>query len=109
MSACGGSCRLSTGSASPSPDARPDREKPMNWLRTSGLRLACAAVAPPRDGPQWLGPKRAGGTTEKVAAWQEKEAPPVVWRAAVGTGYSSPVVAGGRVFLHARSRDRDRE
>src|SRR5262245_2104716 len=81
----------------------------MSWLRMSLLLLAGVAVAPAADWPQWLGPRRDGNTPEKVAAWKDKEAPPVLWRTAVGNGYSSPVVADGRVFLHARSRDRDRE
>jgi outer membrane protein assembly factor BamB len=81
----------------------------MSWLRTSLLLLACVTAAPAADWPQWLGPKRDGNTPEKVSPWKEKEAPPVLWRTAVGNGYSSPVVADGRVFLHARSRDRDKE
>jgi outer membrane protein assembly factor BamB len=33
----------------------------------------------------------------------------VLWRVAAGNGFSSPVVAGGRVFLHARSQDKAKE
>jgi outer membrane protein assembly factor BamB len=73
----------------------------MTWFRTVFVLLTCAAVAQAGDWPQWLGPKRDGGTTEKVAAWKENEPPKVLWRQAVGQAFSSPVVAGGRVFIHS--------
>ena len=59
------------------------------------------------DWPQWLGPKRDGASAEKVAAW--KEAPKAAWRADVGPGFSVPVVAAGRCFVHARVPDKDAE
>src|SRR5262245_27189406 len=72
------------------------------------ILLACApAAARADDWPQWLGPKRDGGTSEVVAAW--KEAPRALWRQPVGHGFSSPVVAGGKVFAHARIPDKDEE
>src|SRR5262249_57095195 len=81
----------------------------MLWLRAVLVLLACSAVARAGDWPQWLGPKRDGSTTEKVAAWKEKESPKVLWRQPVGNGFASPVVAGGRVFVHARVKDADKE
>src|SRR5215472_13190570 len=79
----------------------------MPWLR-SLLLLACAAsVAGAGDWPQWLGPKRDGASAEKVAAW--KEAPKAAWRADVGAGFSVPVVAAGRCFVHARVPSKDAE
>jgi outer membrane protein assembly factor BamB len=81
----------------------------MTRLRTVFVLLTCAGIGRAADWPQWLGPKRDGSTAEKVAPWKEKEAPKVLWRQAVTQGYSSPVVAGGRVFLHARGKDMDRE
>jgi outer membrane protein assembly factor BamB len=59
------------------------------------------------DWPQWLGQHRDGATREHVAAWQQP--PKVLWRRPVGEGYCSPVVAEGRVFLHARVKDKDEE
>ena len=56
------------------------------------------------DWPQWLGPTRDGVSTEKVAPWEKS--PKIAWRAKVGEGHSSPVVAGGKVFLHFR-REKD--
>lgn len=64
-------------------------------------------LAPAADWPQWLGPQRDGVTTEIVSPWTE--APRVVWRCEVGNGYSSPVVSGGVVYLHARSVEKDKE
>jgi outer membrane protein assembly factor BamB len=59
------------------------------------------------DWPQWLGPKRDGGTPERVEPW--KDAPKVLWTAKVGVGFSTPVVVDGRVFVHARINGKDRE
>src|SRR5262245_1680280 len=80
----------------------------MRWSRTlSSLLLICAAPTFAADWPQWLGPERDGGSAEKVAPW--KEAPKPAWSLPVGEGYSSPVVARGRVFVHARVKDKDEE
>jgi outer membrane protein assembly factor BamB len=51
--------------------------------------------------PQWRGPSRDGAVTAAAtpkwpAAWKRS------WRVDVGEGYSSPVVSGGRVFVHSR-------
>src|SRR5262249_47702013 len=46
-------------------------------------------------------------SAEKVSPW--KKAPTVVWKQPVGEGNSAPVVAGGRVYIHARVKDRDEE
>jgi outer membrane protein assembly factor BamB len=79
----------------------------MPW---SGSILGCLllpALAAAGDWPQWLGPNRDAASTERVAAW--KEAPKVVWRQPVGEGNSSPVVSAGRVYIHAKVKDKDRE
>jgi outer membrane protein assembly factor BamB len=79
----------------------------MPWLRSLLILALCGSFADAEDWPQWLGPRRDGSSTEKVAAWTE--APRVVWSQPVGEGNSSPVVAGGRVFLHDRVKDKDEE
>jgi outer membrane protein assembly factor BamB len=81
----------------------------MTEFRAVFALLVCAAVVQADDWSQWLGPKRDGSTAEKVASWKEKEPPKVLWRQAVGQGFSSPVVAGGRVFIHAWVQDKDEE
>jgi hypothetical protein len=71
----------------------------MPWLRSVLVLLIAASVARADDWPQWLGPRRDGGTNEKVVPW--KDAPKVLWRVPVEKGYACPVVAHGRVFIHA--------
>lgn len=53
------------------------------------------------DWPQWRGPQRNGVSTETglLKEWP-KEGPKLVWQANdVGSGYSTPAVAGGRLYL----------
>jgi len=71
-------------------------------MTTLALLLALAD-----DWPQWLGPTRDNVSPAAIAPW--KDAPPTLWRHPVGEGHSSPVVAGGRVYLHAKVKDRDEE
>jgi outer membrane protein assembly factor BamB len=79
----------------------------MPRIRSLLILLVCASWSAAADWPQWLGPARDGASPEKVAAW--KGAPKVLWRQPVGEGNSSPVVAGGRVFLHSKVKDKDEE
>jgi outer membrane protein assembly factor BamB len=55
------------------------------------------------DWPQWRGRNRDGVAVgaELPETWPEKL--PVRWRVATGRGYSSPVVAGGRVYIMERA------
>jgi outer membrane protein assembly factor BamB len=65
-----------------------------------GLSLLLSIAARAEDWPQWRGPNRDG-------VWNEtgimESFPPgglkISWRAPIGPGYSSPVVAQGRVFV----------
>jgi outer membrane protein assembly factor BamB len=79
----------------------------MPRLRVVALALLFAAPAAAGDWPQWLGPDRNNSTPEKVAPW--KDAPKVVWKQPVGEGHSSPIVAGGKVFLHTKVKGEDAE
>jgi len=65
--------------------------------------LSVSAQSPPaREWTQWRGPNRDGivPAAQVPADW------PVAfgsaWRVEVGEGYSSPIVAGTRVFVHSR-------
>jgi outer membrane protein assembly factor BamB len=71
------------------------------------LLLAAAASARADDWPQWLGPTRDGISAEKVAPW--KETPKVVWKESAGEGHSSPIVAGGRLYLHEKVAGKEEE
>ncbi|MSU68741.1 MAG: alcohol dehydrogenase [Opitutaceae bacterium] len=71
------------------------------------LTLFCAA-AQAADWPQWRGPDRNGISVEK--GWLDQwpsAGPAIAWRAQVGLGASSFVVAGGRVYTmgHADGKD----
>src|SRR3954452_14472580 len=62
--------------------------------------LLLAVLLRAEDWPQWRGPHRDGAWTEKrVLKTFPRDGLKVRWRAAVGPGCSSPVVARGRVFL----------
>src|SRR5688572_9877363 len=69
--------------------------------------LVCGTTAAAADWPQWLGPRRDGGTSESVEPW--KDAPKEQWKARVGVGFSTPVVSAGKVYVHARINGKDRE
>ncbi|HKI30791.1 MAG TPA: PQQ-binding-like beta-propeller repeat protein [Gemmataceae bacterium] len=79
----------------------------MLWLRSLLVLLVWVSFTCAADWPQWLGPTRDGASPEKVAAW--KDAPKVLWQKPVGEGNSSPIVAGGRVYLHSKVKDKDEE
>jgi outer membrane protein assembly factor BamB len=79
----------------------------MGWLRAILVASLCGSAATAADWPQWLGSKRDGGSAEAIEPW--KDAPKTLWRAKVGPGFSSPVVAAGRVFIHARVAGKEQE
>jgi outer membrane protein assembly factor BamB len=74
-----------------------------SWPLAIGLVLS-ATVGASAQWHQWRGPERNG--VVPVAATPAWPAAPQgwkrAWRVDVGEGYSSPVVSGGRVFVHSR-------
>ena len=61
------------------------------------------------DWPEWLGTNREGVWRETGLIHKFPAGGPVVrWRAPVGTGYSGPSVADGRVYVMDRERARDK-
>lgn len=66
--------------------------------------IGIAASASPAlavDWPQWRGPQRNGVSTESglLKEWPG-EGPKLLWQARdIGRGYSTPAVAGGRIYL----------
>jgi outer membrane protein assembly factor BamB len=77
------------------------------WMIALSVLVYAAGPSGADDWPQWLGPNRDNSSSEKVAPWT---APPkVLWRQPVGEGNSSPVVANGRVFAHAKVARMDEE
>jgi outer membrane protein assembly factor BamB len=68
----------------------------------AALLLVSTSIAVSAQWPQWRGPTRDGVVSAEhvPASWPEKLTPQ--WTQKVGEGYSTPVVAGGRVFVHSR-------
>ena len=74
-----------------------------------------SAVQNPEDWPQWRGPLRNGVAlvSPPLANSWPSGAPKLLWRTerlmnnGKGTGHSSPVVAGGRVYLYGYCLDSD--
>ena len=64
------------------------------------LLLACGMSVDAAQWPQWRGPNRDGVAAAPVANWPEKLSRK--WTQPAGEGYSSPVIDGGRVFVHSR-------
>jgi outer membrane protein assembly factor BamB len=64
----------------------------------------CASAA---DWPQWLGPKRDGGTSEVVKPWQGVLK--IAWKQPVGEGHGGPVVVDGKTYLFYRTPEKDEE
>ena len=81
------------------------------WLRCGGVSVLVVFFVLPlfaEDWPQWRGPNRNGISAEK--GWLDHwpvEGPPIAWKAAVGTGFSSFAVAGGRVYTTGNSDNTD--
>lgn len=65
--------------------------------------LVFCALAQGEDWPQWLGADRSSVWTESgIIDVFPKEGPPIIWRTAIGPGYSGPSVAKGRVYVMDR-------
>jgi outer membrane protein assembly factor BamB len=65
------------------------------------LTLTIVSANHAADWPQWRGPHRDGISLDKglLQEWP-KDGPPMRWkRTDIGSGYSTPVVAGGKVYV----------
>src|SRR5438105_3822527 len=77
---------------------------PLGFL-VAWLPLLALVRARADDWPQWRGPKRDGHSRETglLKEWP-KEGPRLVWQVKdLGGGYSTPSVAGGRIYLMANT------
>lgn len=80
-------------------------------LLTMGLGFCLAmplgGLAKAEDWPQWRGPGRDGHLAASALpeAWPKELKQQ--WKVEVGTGHSSPVVAGSRVYVFGRQDDRE--
>lgn len=77
-----------------------------------GMLMLLGTAGPVRavDWPQWLGPQRDGVWRETgILAQFPKEGPKILWRTAIGAGYSGPSVVEGRVYVMDRQKTPPRE
>jgi outer membrane protein assembly factor BamB len=86
---------------------RHDQEFMLNLIAVIFSLFALALASQAEDWPQWRGSSRDGvwretGIQKKFPA----EGLPVQWRAQVGYGFSSPVIAKGRVYVTDSLLDR---
>lgn len=66
-----------------------------------------AANSPAADSPQWRGPNRNGVSSESVSASWSADGPKVLWRASVGTGFSSIAISQGRAYTMGNTNNED--
>src|ERR1035437_6387726 len=65
------------------------------------------ANSPAADWPQWRGPNRNGISSESVSASWAADGPKVLWRASVGTGFSSISISQGRAYTMGNTNNED--
>lgn len=75
----------------------------------AALFLSAVAGSVCADWPQWRGPNRDNRVADArlPEKWPD-QAPEPLWQKEVGEGYSSPVIAGGKLYIMAR-QDKDKE
>jgi outer membrane protein assembly factor BamB len=72
----------------------------MRGIFLAAIALGCASALRADDWPQWLGPQRDSVWRETgIVRSFPAGGPPVMWRTQVGSGYSGPAVAQGRVYV----------
>ena len=85
----------------------------LRWLGIVAALWACSGPVNADDWPQWLGPRRDGVWRESGLVEKFPTAGlPVQWRRPIGSGYTGPAVAGGRVYVMdrlTRTQEPDRE
>ena len=69
--------------------------------------LVCWTGASAADWPQWRGASRNGISSERVNATWPAAGPKVLWRASVGTGFSSISVSQGRAYTLGNAGNQD--
>jgi outer membrane protein assembly factor BamB len=74
----------------------------MRYLLVLVSVFACSHAAMAQDWSQFRGPSRDGIVPSAVIPKQWPKATKRAWSVEIGEGYSSPVVASGRAFLHSR-------
>ncbi len=68
--------------------------------------VASTRVSSAQEWPQWRGPHR-DGTAQLSTPQTWPDSLKLRWKVPVGTGHASPIVAGGKVYLHSRQDDQE--
>ena len=71
------------------------------------VSLAIVAQASGSDWPQWRGPNRNGVSAETISTNWPAGGPNVLWRANIGTGFSSISIARGRAYAMGNTTNED--
>ncbi len=79
--------------------------KPLSLLCPAALLVMTSASLMAEDWPVWRGPTRDGISAEKD--WKISGEPKTLWQAEVGLGFSTFVVAGGRVLTTGHADEKD--
>ncbi|HET9528731.1 MAG TPA: PQQ-binding-like beta-propeller repeat protein, partial [Blastocatellia bacterium] len=81
----------------------------MNRTRILLVVFLCAnlQVAMAQEWAQWRGPNRDGVVSSFLSPASWPKALTLKWKTAVGGGYSSPLLAGTRVYIHTRQDDNE--
>ena len=74
----------------------------MQYVLALACLIALSQPALAQDWTQWRGPSRDGIVPAAVIPKQWPKSTRRAWAVEIGEGYSSPVVANGRAFLHSR-------
>jgi len=83
---------------------KPDRVQLAALLALLGLFASECAMA--MDWPQWRGPNRNGISSETIPPFSP-EGPKLIWTAAVGAGFSSCAITGGRLYTMGNANEQD--
>jgi len=80
-------------------------------MKLTGIGFALVSLllghAVGADWPQWRGPDRTGITSDKINTSWPSAGPKVLWRASIGTGFSSLAISHGRLFTIGNAGDQD--
>jgi len=71
------------------------------------LPVLAGGLSPAADWPQWRGPERDGTLVGFVVPETWPAELERLWKVEVGTGHSSPVVVGDRVFVFSREEENE--
>ena len=75
---------------------------PMRYLLVLSLLAVGVSSVSAQDWTQWRGPSRDGVVPAALIPKRWPKSTTRKWSVDIGEGYSSPVVANGRAFLHSR-------